>query len=114
VPPRDWQLRVRDILDAIAAIQAHVRGMDWETFRGDQKTIDAVDYRLAVIGEAAAGVPPEIVQAHPEIPWRQMRDTRNVIIHAYFGVRTDVLWGTIHNDLLPLVPLLKRLLEAKA
>lgn len=110
MPPRKWKLRIQDILESVDAIQGYVRGMDLESFAGNQQVLDAVEYRFAVIGEATANIPDEIVDAHPEIPWRQMRGMRNVMVHAYFGVNTDTLWGTIQNDLPPLVPLLRSLL----
>jgi uncharacterized protein with HEPN domain len=37
--PRDWKERIKDILDAITEIQAFSRGLDFETFRLDAKTI---------------------------------------------------------------------------
>ena len=111
MPPREWKLRVRDILEAITSIQEYVKGMDLEAFVKDPKTIDAVEFRFTVIGEAARHVPEEVVKARPEIPWRDMRDMRNVVVHAYFGIKTDVLWKTIQNDLSPLAPMLAKLLE---
>jgi uncharacterized protein with HEPN domain len=44
VSPRDWKERVQDILEAIAEIQAFTRGMDFDTFRADAKTLKAVWY----------------------------------------------------------------------
>lgn len=114
MPPRQWRLRIQDILEAIALIQKHVQGMDLESFRGNVQVQDAVEHRFAVIGEAANSIPPEIVQRHPEVPWREMRGMRNIVVHVYFGVKLDVLWGTVQNDLPPLVPLLRNLLEAEA
>jgi uncharacterized protein with HEPN domain len=55
-----------------------------------------------------------VTKAHPEIPWREMRDMRNEVIPVHFGIKTDVLWGTIQNDLPPLVPLLRNLLKTDA
>ena len=112
MPPRDWQLRIRDILESIAAIREYVAGMDHEAFRLDRKTVDAVVRRLTIIGEAARNVPLSISDAHPEVPWRQMRDIRNIVVHAYFGVRLDILWGTVKDDLPPLVPILEDLLKS--
>jgi len=43
-----------------------------------------------------------------------MSDIRNVVIHEYFGVDVDILWETISNDLSPLIPLLKSLLEEES
>ena len=35
---------------------------------------------------------------------------RNVVVHEYFGIDEEVLWGTVTDDLQPLVPLLTALL----
>ncbi len=111
MPPRDWQLRIRDILDSIATIQEYVGDMDEEAFKADRKTVDAVVRHFISIGEASSNIPAAISDLHPEIPWRLMRDMRNVVVHAYFGVRVDVLWGTVRDDLPPLVPGLQKLLS---
>jgi uncharacterized protein with HEPN domain len=64
-----------------------------------------------IIGEAAAHLPKDIAADHPEIPWQDMRDMRNVLSHEYFGVNERIVWETFQNDLRPLVPLLKDLLR---
>lgn len=51
--PRGWQDRVRDILDAIAEIQEYTRGMDFDIFKDDDKSIRAVEMNFIIIGEAA-------------------------------------------------------------
>ncbi len=110
MPPRDWKMRIRDILDSIEVIREYTAGMDYETFCDDQKTIDAVVRNMTIIGEAANNVPVEVTDAHPEIPWRLMRDFRNVIVHVYFGVDANIVWDTTQNNLPPLVEPLKKLL----
>jgi uncharacterized protein with HEPN domain len=97
VPPRQRRLFVADILDAIAAIDDRLR-------------LDAVIKNLAVIGEAAGRVPADLTETNPQIPWSRMRGMRNVVVHEYFGIDNDVLWGTVTDDLKPLVPLLTALL----
>jgi uncharacterized protein with HEPN domain len=111
VPPRDWRFRIRDILDAVEAVQRYTEGMTYEAFTADRKTVDAVIRNLIVIGEAAGRVPEDMVLAHPEIPWKDMRDMRNFVIHEYFGVSDKILWDTLQKDLMPLLPLLKPLLK---
>lgn len=74
--PRNWKLRITDILDAIAAIQAYTSGMEYEHFAHDPKTVDAVLRNLTIIGEAANHVPEEVIQAYPEIPWAEMSGMR--------------------------------------
>jgi len=110
VSPRGWQERIQDILDAIAEIQAFTQGMDYASFRDDDKTIRAVELNFIIIGEVASQISVEIEEQHPEIPWQLMRAMRNRIVHAYFSVDLKLLWDTILNDLPPLVPLLEKLL----
>ena len=67
--PRDWRDRIRDILDAIAEIQQFTRGMDYETFKEDDKSIRAVEMNFIIIGEAANQIPEEIEEKYTAIPW---------------------------------------------
>ena len=108
--PRGWQDRIRDILDAIAEIQKFTSGMDYQTFKEDDKSIRAVEMNFIIIGEAANQIPAEIEEKHSSIPWSLMRAMRNRIVHVYFRVDEKLMWDTIQNDLPPLVPELEKLL----
>lgn len=91
MPPRNWRLRITDILDAINAIQQFTAGMDFDAFAADRKTVDAVLRNITVIGEAARCIDPEFVDASPQIPWKDMREMRNIVVHMYFGVNKRIL-----------------------
>lgn len=52
MPPRDWRLRVDDILVAITNIEHYISRVTFDQFQADQKTGDAVMCNLEVIGEA--------------------------------------------------------------
>jgi uncharacterized protein with HEPN domain len=110
VSPRVWQDRLRDILDAIAEIQKFTHGMEYASFREDDKSVRAVEMNFIIIGEAANQIPDEVEEQYPEIPWHLMRAMRNRIVHAYFSVDEKLMWDTVQNDLPPLVPILKKLL----
>jgi uncharacterized protein with HEPN domain len=110
MPDRDWRLRITDILDAIVAVQSYTAGMDYDEFVRDRRTVDAVLHNIATIGEAATRVPEEVIAAYPEIPWRDMRDIRNIIVHEYFGVNPRIVWITVQEDLSVLVQPLQALL----
>ncbi len=108
--PREWRLRIEDILESIARIQRYLDGMDQTGFIRDDRTMDAVVRNFGIIGEAAAHLPEDIQGAHPEIPWSRMKGLRNLVIHEYFGVSPEILWGTAKADLPPLVGLLQAML----
>ncbi len=77
----------------------------------DSKTIDAVVRNFIVIGEAAYNVCEEVAAKYPRVPWRLMSDMRNFAVHEYWAVELTTVWKTIHNDLPPLFPLLRGILE---
>ena len=107
---RELQQRIRDILAAISEIQKFTRGMDYETFRGDDRTIRAVEMNFIIIGESANHIPEEFEESQLGIPWNLMRAMRNRVVHVYFSIDAKLLWETIQNDLPPLIPKLEKLL----
>ena len=109
MPRRDWLFRITDILEALSAVAQYVKGMSYEDFIADRKTVDAVIRNLIIIGEAAAHIPEEICQSNKEIPWPDMKALRNFVVHEYFGVSDKILWDTVQTDLPPLVPRLEQI-----
>lgn len=53
MPFEDWELPLRDILDAVNAIEDFTRGLTLESFERDAKTEAAVERKLQVVSEAA-------------------------------------------------------------
>jgi uncharacterized protein with HEPN domain len=108
--PRAWQERVSDILQAIQEIRQFTKGMDFEAFQSDDKTIRAVEMNLIIIGEAAGQIPEDIQEKHSQIPWSLMRAMRNRMAHIYFSVDERMLWETVTEELDELIPLLEAIL----
>ena len=50
---------------------------------------------------------------YPDVPWHQMRGLRNILVHRYFGVDLGIIWQTLQEDVLPLVPQLQHILDQK-
>ncbi len=106
---RSAKERVQDILSAIGSIQLRTATLNFEEFSRDETVVKAVLYDLIVIGEAAANIPIDIQALAPELPWRLMRDMRNIMAHEYFQINLRITWSTIQNNLPPLVPSLQQL-----
>ena len=84
---RDVRLFLYDILEAISKIENYTKGMSYDEFIHDEKTIDAVIRNLEIIGEAAKNIPEDAKNKYPEIPWKEIAGMRDKLIHAYFGVK---------------------------
>ena len=98
---------LNDIIDAGQKIEQYTRGMDYEDFASDQKTVDAVLRNFEVIGEAAKNVPNEIYDKYSEIPWSEMAGMRDKLIHGYATIELRIVWMTIQEEIPTLIPQVK-------
>ena len=114
MPPRTWDFRLRDILDSIELIEGYVRGMTYDQFAADRRTIDAVIRNFAIIGEAANHIPAALQQRYPSVAWDEMRRMRNFVVHIYFGIDLPTVWRTVQEDLTPLKAQLAEVLRTAA
>lgn len=108
MPSRNWQQRIEDILAAITDIQAWTSNKTQQDLETDRLLLRAVLYSFVIIGEAAANLPDTVQGAYSAIPWRLMKDMRNVTTHEYFQIDTQIIWRTIQTSL----PSVKAQLEA--
>lgn len=75
---------VEDMLRYATLVEQHAAdGLD----ALDEVARHGVLWELAVIGEAANRVSPELRRAHPEVPWRRIVDQRNFLVHSYDRIR---------------------------
>lgn len=66
---------------------------------GDLMCQDACCMCIAQIGELSAHLSEDYRSSHPEIPWREVKDTRNYYVHNYGGVDLVYVWNTMTGDL---------------
>jgi uncharacterized protein with HEPN domain len=92
------QKKLRDIVDAIEAIEAYSVS-SYDEFLADSKTQDAILYNLIIIGEAANQISDEFQKRHVSIPWSSMIGTRNIIVHGYDQVKLQIVWKILQRDL---------------
>jgi len=74
---------------------------------------NAVCRNLEIIGEASRKVGADFRAAHPAIPWREMNDLRNVLIHQYEGADPGLVWAIVERDIPPLRAAVRGLLAAQ-
>jgi len=104
---RQLSVYLDDIIESIEHIERFVEGVLQPEFEANVEKQDAVIRRLAIIGEAIKKVPDVIRESHPEVPWRDAAGLRDVVVHEYFGVSLEVIWGVAVREL----PLLKQQIQ---
>jgi uncharacterized protein with HEPN domain len=91
---------IDQIQEAAADARSFVEGLNKDDFLADKRTQQAVIMNFIIIGEAATRVMDgytQFTQAHPEVPWRSMRNMRNRMAHGYFDINLDVVWETVQE-----------------
>jgi len=109
---KDYKLYLYHILECIELIEKYTRGMSFQNFKKDRKTVDAVIRNFEIIGEASNKISKEFRHSHPEIPWRSLIGLRNILIHDYMGVDINAVWGNIKKELSPLKRQIKLTVES--
>jgi uncharacterized protein with HEPN domain len=100
-PARDYLDYLTDIVEGASKAVGFVRGMTFEQFESDERTLFAVVRALEIVGEAPKRVPESVRTQRPTIPWVSMIGMRDKLIHDYFGVNQLVVWKTVTEDLPP-------------
>lgn len=108
---REFLDYIEDIIEAMGNASEFIRGMEYEDFEKDVKTVYAVVRALEIIGEAVKKIPDEVKNKYPQIPWRDVAGMRDKLIHEYFGVDVEILWKTAKDDIPPLKQVIQNMMK---
>jgi len=107
---------IAQIEEAARTILKYIENTDYESFKSDLKTQDAVMMRLVSIGELVNRLidnDPEFISENQRIPWNMIRGMRNKIAHDYFGIDSRVLFETARTSIPQLIEMMKKLTRAR-
>ena len=60
---------------------------------------DATLFRLSTLGESVKHLSPELKEAHPEIPWREITGFRDHLAHNVLSLNMGTVQDVVANDL---------------
>lgn len=102
LPSKNPAVRLRDILENIAAIREFTAGMELTDLAADRRSLYAVIRALEIISEASRRLPDAVKDRHSEIDWAAVAAAGNIYRHEYEGIDERLIWQTIQHDLEPL------------
>ena len=102
--PKD-NTRLRHMLEAINNVIEFTTDVTFEEYSRNKILRFAVIKNLEIIGEAAYLITKEFREEHQEII-----GMRHVLVHGYYQIRDEIVWGTIQTDLFPLKDKIERLI----
>ena len=111
------KLRDRTIADKILEYCGEIENIlvrlnhSEEAFRKDKGLSAGAVFYIAQIGELAAHFSKEFKDEHNEIPWREIKGMRNILIHEYHAASSKTIWETAMGDIPALRALLLQCVE---
>jgi uncharacterized protein with HEPN domain len=93
------KIRLQHIYDAINEIESYLINKDFEDFMDSSMMRFACIKQMEIIGEASNHISEETKLKFSEIEWNQIIGMRNILVHEYFGVDTNLVWEIIKSDL---------------
>jgi uncharacterized protein with HEPN domain len=90
---------IEHIIQNIEDIDSFMKGVSKDELRKNKEKLNAIVRSIEIIGEAAKNLPESFKNKYPEIPWKNIIGTRDLMIHRYFGVDLDSVWNIIKKDL---------------
>ena len=107
------KLRDRTIADKILEYCGEIESIlarlnhSEEAFRKDKGLRAGAVFYIAQIGELSLHFSEEFKEAHNEIPWREIKGMRNILIHEYHAASPKTIWETVTED----IPALQAMME---
>ena len=106
-------VRIRHMLDYARETVALVQGRSRRDLDLDRVFSLALVRLLEIVGEAASRVSQEARLQYSRVPWWQVVNLRNRLIHGYYEVDFDILWQIVIQDLPPLIAELEKIVPAE-
>ena len=107
---RDDSVPMRHMLDYARETVVMVSGRSRRDVDTDRMLQLALTRLLEIIGEAANRVTAQGRARYQDIPWQDIINTRNRIVHGYDTVNYDTVWKIIEQELPVLIAALERAL----
>ena len=106
-------IRLRHMLAAAKEALEFAAGKTRMDLEKDRLHMLAIIKSIEIIGEAASKVTETFKTENSNIPWNDIINMRNRLIHAYFDVNLDIVWQTVKTDLPDLIKALEEIIPPK-
>ena len=96
---KNSRLYLDHIAESIALLEMYLSDSTWEDFQYSKKLQDLTCRRLEIIGEAVKNLPDDFRNKYPQVKWKSIAGLRDILIHQYFSIDTQLLWNVIANEI---------------
>ena len=95
---RDDRERLLDILDSISLIEKYLL-LNKDLYHLNEMELMGIVRCIEIIGEASRCLSDDCKNKYNQVPWRQISNMRNILVHQYFEIDTDRVESVIRKNI---------------
>ena len=104
-------MSLKKMIEYINKALRYTDGRDFQTFSSNEEKVDATIFAISQIGELVKNISKETMEKYPNIEWIVIKNLRNKIVHDYEGIKLNLIWDIVTNDIVQLKEDLEEILE---
>lgn len=86
---------IENMINYCIKIEEILTDVDYDTFLTNEIYQLSCGMCIIQIGENVSRLSEEFIEKYDNIPWRSIKDMRNIVTHKYESAEFDVLWYTL-------------------
>lgn len=104
-------MSLKKMIEYINKALRYTDGCDFQAFSSNEEKVDATIFAISQIGELVKNISKETMEKYPNIEWIIIKNLRNKIVHDYEGIKLNLIWDIVTNDIVQLKEDLEEILE---
>ena len=104
-------MSLKKMIEYIDKALRYTKGCDFNSFCNNEEKVDATIFAISQIGELVKNINQETMEKYSNIEWGVIKGLRNRIVHDYEGIKLNLIWDIVTNDIIELKENLKRIIE---
>ena len=89
----------------------YTKDCNFSSFSNNEEKVDATVFAISQIGELVKNISKETMKKYCNIEWIVIKNLRNKIVHDYEGIKLNLIWDIIKNDIIQLKTDLEEILK---
>ena len=104
-------MSIKKMIEYIDKALRYTKDCDFSLFSSNEEKVDATIFAISQIGELVKNISKETMKKYCNIEWVVIKNLRNKIVHDYEGIKLNLIWDIITNDIIQLKADLEEILK---
>ncbi len=109
---RSARLRLEDMAYRAKKLSEIAERFTEEQFYADEDAYELALRHIEILGEASKYLPADLLEQFPDLPWKEIRRTRDIVAHGYFILKREIIWHVVTVDSIEVAKIIPDMLSA--